>query len=215
MQLWCKNSYPWFDCLWKQHQFRTNLAHRTHENINLYLKCRLLLTKKGFWCLAWSSYDPSFPKFIWILRSWWNPQQLVPVWKYFKEIWKLVNPCRSSHRRCSLRKGVFRNLPKFTGEHMYQSLFLNKVAALPATLLKKSLWHWCFPVNFAKFLRKPFYRTPPGDCFCPCSLYWYEILEYIKTPDICDRHYIVKHKWDYSIIDEVMKSKYCFLLCTR
>ena len=26
----------------------------------------------------------------------------------------------------------------------------------PATLLKKRLWHKCFPVNFAKFLRTPF-----------------------------------------------------------
>ena len=25
------------------------------------------------------------------------------------------------------------------------------------TLLKKSLWHRCFPVNFAKFLRTPFF----------------------------------------------------------
>ena len=25
----------------------------------------------------------------------------------------------------------------------------------PATLLKKTLWHRCFPVNFAKFLRTP------------------------------------------------------------
>ena len=29
--------------------------------------------------------------------------------------------------------------------------------AAPATLLKKSLWHRCFPVNFAKFLRTPFF----------------------------------------------------------
>ena len=27
----------------------------------------------------------------------------------------------------------------------------------PATLLKRSLWHRCFPVNFAKFLRTPFF----------------------------------------------------------
>ena len=33
----------------------------------------------------------------------------------------------------------------------------NKVADLKsATLLKKRLWHRCFPVNFAKFLRKSF-----------------------------------------------------------
>ena len=33
---------------------------------------------------------------------------------------------RSSHRRCSLRKGVLRNFAKFTGKHLYQSLFFNK-----------------------------------------------------------------------------------------
>ena len=64
---------------------------------------------------------------------------------------------RSSHRRCSVctvKKGVLRNFAKFTGKHLCQSLFLNKVAGLtPATLLKKRLWHRCFPVNFAKFLR--------------------------------------------------------------
>ena len=27
----------------------------------------------------------------------------------------------------------------------------------PATLLKKGLWHRCFPVNFVKFLRTPFF----------------------------------------------------------
>ena len=26
----------------------------------------------------------------------------------------------------------------------------------PATLLRKGLWHRCFPVNFAKFIRTPF-----------------------------------------------------------
>ena len=42
------------------------------------------------------------------------------------------------------------------------SLF-NKVAGLRATtLLKKGLWHKCFPVNFAKFLRTPFLQNTPG-----------------------------------------------------
>ena len=27
---------------------------------------------------------------------------------------------------------------------------------MPATLLKKRLWHRCFPLNFAKFQRTPF-----------------------------------------------------------
>ena len=60
----------------------------------------------------------------------------------------LSDSCKSSHWRCSVRKDVLRNFAKFTGR--------------PVTLLKKRLWHWCFPLNFAKFLRTPFYRTPPS-----------------------------------------------------
>ena len=60
------------------------------------------------------------------------------------------------------KKGVLRNFAKFTGKHLCQSLFSNKVASLtPATLLKKRLWHRCFPVNFAKFLRTPFFTEQP------------------------------------------------------
>ena len=70
---------------------------------------------------------------------------------------------RSSHQRCSLRKGVLRNFAKFTGKHLRQSLFFNKVAGLgPATLLKRRLWHRCFAVNFAKFLRTPFSQNASG-----------------------------------------------------
>ena len=55
------------------------------------------------------------------------------------------------------KKRVLRNFAKFTGKHLCQSLFFNKVAGLrPATSLKKRLWHRCFPVNLAKFLRTPF-----------------------------------------------------------
>ena len=60
---------------------------------------------------------------------------------------------RSTHWRCSVKKGVFRNFAKFTRKHLCWSLFLNKVSGLrPTTLLKERLWHICFPVNFAKFL---------------------------------------------------------------
>ena len=70
---------------------------------------------------------------------------------------------RSIHRRCFVRKGVLRNFVKSTGKHLCQSLFFNKVAGLrPATLLKKRLWHRCFPLNFAKFLRTPFLQNTSG-----------------------------------------------------
>ena len=46
---------------------------------------------------------------------------------------------------------------------MCQRLLFNKVAGpKPATLLKKSLWDGCFPVNFAKFLRVPFLQNTSG-----------------------------------------------------
>ena len=67
----------------------------------------------------------------------------------------------SSHWRCSVKKVFFKKFVKFTGKHLCQSLFFNKVAGLgPETLLKKTLWQRCFPVHFAEFS-----RTPPGDCF--------------------------------------------------
>ena len=58
-------------------------------------------------------------------------------------------------RRYSV-KSVFRNFAKFTKKHLRQSLFFNKVAGFKtATVLKKKLWHGCFPVNFVKFLKTP------------------------------------------------------------
>ena len=60
---------------------------------------------------------------------------------------------RSSRLEVFCKKGVLENLTKFTGKYLCQSLFFNKVADLRnATLLKKRLWHRCFPLNFVKFL---------------------------------------------------------------
>ena len=68
-----------------------------------------------------------------------------------------VSTFRGSHRRCSVKKGVLRNLAKFTGKYLCQSLFFNKVAGLrPATLLNKKLWHMCFSVNFRKVSKNTF-----------------------------------------------------------
>ena len=61
---------------------------------------------------------------------------------------------------------VLKNFTKFTGKHLCQSLFFNNVTGQgPPTLLKKSLWHRCFPVNFAKFLRTPILQNISGGLF--------------------------------------------------
>ena len=81
----------------------------------------------------------------------------------------LVANARSSHWRCSMGKYVLRNFAKFTGKHLCQCRFFNKVAGLrPATLLKKRLWHRCFPEKFAKFLRTPFIRNTTGRLLLEC-----------------------------------------------
>ena len=53
---------------------------------------------------------------------------------------------RSSQRMYSVKKDVFRNL---------QNSQENTCARV--SFLKKRLWHKCFPVNFAKFLRTCFF----------------------------------------------------------
>ena len=70
---------------------------------------------------------------------------------------------RSSHQRCSVKKGVLRNQTKFTGKHLCQSLLFSKVTGPRSTSsLKKRLWYKCFPVNFAKFLRTTFLQNTSG-----------------------------------------------------
>ena len=79
---------------------------------------------------------------------------------------------RSSHQRCSMKKGVLGNFTNFTGKHLCQSLFFYTLADLrPATLFKKRLWHKCFPVNFTKFLRTPFLQNTSGGCFYFLDIY--------------------------------------------
>ena len=66
---------------------------------------------------------------------------------------------RSSHLAGSVRKGILRNFVKFTGKHLCQSFFLNKV-----------IGH--FTLNFLKFLRAPFLHNTSGDCFYMNNEHW-------------------------------------------
>ena len=61
---------------------------------------------------------------------------------------KSLTNLKGSHQRFSIEKGVLRNFTKLTRKHLCQKIR-----------------HRCFPVNFAKFLRTLFYRTPLDDCF--------------------------------------------------
>ena len=58
-----------------------------------------------------------------------------------------------------LRKGVLRNFAKFTGRHLYQSLFFNKVAGLPKLLFSMEITHEHNTFgNYIFFCKQPVYK---------------------------------------------------------
>ena len=107
---------------------------------------------------------------IFLMGIFLNHLWLIPnilKWQDSKIFTKLVPSqtlLRSSHRRCSVKKGVFKNLQKFTGKHLCCSLFLIKLQVFrPATLLNSDSDTDVFLWIFTKHL---FWRTSANDCFC-------------------------------------------------
>ena len=71
----------------------------------------------------------------------------------------LVELHRSSQQRCSKTKGVLNIFAKFTGKHLSQNDFFNKVAGVrPATLLKERLWYRCFSYEFCKTFKSTYFE---------------------------------------------------------
>ena len=115
--------------------------------------------------LFWIKKLPGF----WILLvvfcvviSWVNDQR---IWKSPTILkWLLINMIldfvRCSRTEVFCIKCAVNNFVKLMEKHLCQSLFFNKFTGLePATLLKKTLWHRCFPMNFGKVLRRSFLQN--------------------------------------------------------
>ena len=92
-----------------------------------------------------------------------------------------INSCsyKSSRPEVFCRKGVLRNFAKFTERYLRQSL-------RPATLLKKRVWHSCFPLNFEKFLRTLFSQNTSGGLLLLLEFFFLKAFATL-------RHY--KEKW--------------------
>ena len=76
----------------------------------------------------------------------------------------------SRHRRCSVKRLLLemsQNSQENTCARVCILIKLQASSPQPATLLKKTLWHRCFLVNFATFLRTPVLQNTSGGCFCP------------------------------------------------
>ena len=59
-------------------------------------------------------------------------------------------------QRCSVRKGVFRNITKFTGKHLCQSLFFNKVSEA-CNFIKKEKLAQVFSCEFCEISKNIFF----------------------------------------------------------
>ena len=78
--------------------------------------------------------------------------------------WYLIqsNLFRSSHQTCSIKK-VFLKVSQNPQQNTSARVCFNKVVGLrPAILIKKRLWHRCFPVNFVKFFGILFLQNISG-----------------------------------------------------
>ena len=64
---------------------------------------------------------------------------------------------RSSHQRCSMKKGVLKNFTIFTGKHMRQSHFFNKVAGGTCNFIKKDTLTQVFSCEFCKISKSTFF----------------------------------------------------------
>ena len=100
-------------------------------------------------------------------------------WKMYKNTRNKIPDTenfRSSHRRCSVKKGVLRNPAKFTAKYLCQSLFFIKVAGLRlATLLKKETLAQVFSCEFCEISKNIFFTellwTTTSEIYCPYLFY--------------------------------------------
>ena len=103
-----------------------------------------------------------FKLILWMYSGW----GLQKNWKYYQQMVLQIKNlcCKLSERplmwnkKRSMKKGVLENFTKFTGKHLCQSLFLNKVADLrTATLLKERLLAQVFSCKFCEIFKNTFF----------------------------------------------------------
>ena len=117
-------------------------------------------------------------------------------WIYFNIVYRLVafsvwsathsyTPCDcflSSFLRSSLpevfcKKVALKNFPIFTGKHLCQSLFFNKVAGAASNFIKKETLTQVFSCEFCKIFKNSlFLKNTSGGCFCYCN--WVSVIFY-------------------------------------
>ena len=139
--------------------------------------------------ILWSISERILERIVWLLWIIYLPDTIlfsfhIPNFRYHK-VWTkrhrdinfdvanvsfvaINSQNKSSYRKWSFIERVFLKISQNSQENT--CFGVSFIVNLLANLLKKTIQHRRFPVNFAIILRNVFYRTPPGDCFCrkPC-----------------------------------------------
>ena len=68
----------------------------------------------------------------------------------------IIKDSRSSHQRCSVKKGVLKNFAKFTEKHLCQSLYFNKVAEA-CNFIKKETLAQVLSCEFCEIFKNTFF----------------------------------------------------------
>ena len=112
--------------------------------VSTYVKNRDDLARRQQFRADFRMTPDKFMNVVTLVRNWLEKQdtrfrEAVPIEK------RVAIAFRSSHQRCSMKKGVLRNFRKFAGKHLWQSLFLNKVSGLrpEETLAQVLLYEFC------------------------------------------------------------------------
>ena len=71
-----------------------------------------------------------------------------------------VNSSEAVTRRCSV-VGALENFAKFTGKHLCQSLFFNKVAGAACNFIKKETLAQMFSCEFCEIFKNTFFKRTP------------------------------------------------------
>ena len=84
------------------------------------------------------------------------------------------NTSPSNHQRCSIKQ-VFLEISQNSQENICtRASFLIKLQV--CNFIRKRLWHRCFPVNFVRFLRTPFF----------IEHLWWLLIEIANERELCE-----------------------------
>ena len=100
-------------------------------------------------------------------------------------------------QRCSV-KSVFLKISK----NSLKNTIVRVPWLRPANLLKKRFWHKYFTVNFAKFLRKPFWQNTSDGCFLFSSSY---AAQNHCVKSVCIRSYSSPHFSAFRLNTEILR----------